>query len=516
MSWDPLTTPMSFESSSYLPVGRNRRMCDASPEYNHSHSSDAHYHHSDNEEKPKRKETRGRKRIERADAESHRKAQNRAAQRAFKERQINHVKELESKVAELTALLAERDPYRVKPKFQLPSSFPDSSPAALARPSQIEADNQRLRVENESLLSQQAQNICTDCMLYGYMGSSLLASEPLMIDPSLPTPATPTPSASIPSPPTLLNANQQALSPVMIGIPPSVRRVDSTALIPTPSSWDLYGPPDVETMVVELTNLPSLANAHAVIDAFITAFVDTTKCTDAKSIQTGHLRRLLTRRALLDQCTLLDKHACIEILEAGKQRNEKHQQHMFRNLNVAFQIELGVRQGSPAGSHRSVSGDHARVSSIANTVLLLLSNIPALKDAKELTEEMAEIWASTNRPDNVESEQFLRFVEIRLKLQAFTIVPPHANAPHGKQATKPCFDLQLLLSSLTWFAFTQSAKYSSINGNIYEIRGSAPTSAGDCLKWIVSVLGGGNEVAVKNTNLTRVLFKEECWNWEDL
>ncbi|KAJ3062015.1 hypothetical protein HDU98_002073 [Podochytrium sp. JEL0797] len=381
-------------------------MCDSSPDHNHGHSSDSHYHHSDNEEKPKRKETRGRKRIERADAESHRKAQNRAAQRAFKERQINHVKELENKVAELTALLAKRDPYRVKPEFQLSSSFPDSHPATLARLNQIEADNKRLKVEIDSLRSQHGQNICTDCMLYRHMGSSLLASVPLMIDPSLPTPATPTPSASIPPPPTLLNSNQQALSPIMIGIPPSVSRVDSTAFVPTPSSWDLYGPPDVEKMVVQLKDLPSLANAPSVIDAFITAFVDTTKCTDAKSIQSGHLRRLLTRRALLDQCTLLDKHACIEILEAGKQRNDKHQQHMFHNLNVSFQNELGFRQGSPAGSHRSVSGDHARVSSIANTVLLLLNNIPALKDAKELTEEMAEIWASTNRPDNVESEQF--------------------------------------------------------------------------------------------------------------
>ncbi|KAJ3062969.1 hypothetical protein HDU98_001205, partial [Podochytrium sp. JEL0797] len=115
MSSDPLTTPISFDSTSFLSVGPNRRMCESSPDHNHGHSSDSHYYHSDNEEKPKRKETRGRKRIERADAESHRKAQNRAAQRAFKERQINHVKELESKVAELTALLAERDPYHVKP-----------------------------------------------------------------------------------------------------------------------------------------------------------------------------------------------------------------------------------------------------------------------------------------------------------------------------------------------------------------------------------------------------------------
>ncbi|KAJ3060681.1 hypothetical protein HDU98_003394 [Podochytrium sp. JEL0797] len=382
-------------------MGPKRRTSD-----DHDHSSDYEHHHTDNDEQPKRKETRGRKRIERADAESHRKAQNRAAQRAFKERQINHVKELENKVLELTALLAERDPFGAKLDFQTHSSSSNSDPNVLARLNQVEAENQLLKSEIESLRSQQAQNLCTDCMLYRYMDYSLLASEPALNDPSQYTSS---------APPILLNSNPQVLSPTstMMGVVPSASRLDSTALIQIPSSWDLYGPPDVEKMVVELKKLPSLANAPSVIDNFVTAFVDTTKCTDPKSIQSSHLRRLQTRRALLDQCTLLDKHACIEVLEAGKQRNEKHQQYMYQSLSVAFQDEFGIRQGSPAGSH-----DHARVGSIATMVLCLLNNIPALKDAKALTEELAEIWASTNRPDSLESDQFLRFVEIRSKLQA--------------------------------------------------------------------------------------------------
>ncbi|KAJ3062971.1 hypothetical protein HDU98_001207 [Podochytrium sp. JEL0797] len=386
-------------------MGPKRRTSD-----DRDHSSDYEHHHTDHEDQPKRKETRGRKRIERADAESHRKAQNRAAQRAFKERQINHVKELESKVAELTALLAERDPFGVQPDFQTHSSSSNSDPNMLARLNEVEAENQLFKSEIESLRAQQAQNLCTDCMLYRYMDYSLLASEPIMNDPSQYTS-----SAPAPQPPILLNSNPQVLSPTstMMGIVTSASRLDSTVLIHNPSSWDLYGPPDVEKLVVELKKLPSLANAPSVIDDFVTAFVDTTKCTDAKSIQSSHLRRLQTRRSLLDQCTLLDKHACIEILEAGKQRNEKHQQYMYQSLSVAFQDEFGIRQGSTAGSH-----DHARVGSIATMVLCLLNNIPALKDAKVLTEELAEIWASTNRPDSLESDQFLRFVEIRSKLQA--------------------------------------------------------------------------------------------------
>ncbi|KAJ3059720.1 hypothetical protein HDU98_004325 [Podochytrium sp. JEL0797] len=63
----------------------------------------------------------------------------------------------------------------------------------------------------------------------------------------------------------------------------------------------------------------------------------------------------------------------------------------------------------------------------------------------------------------------------------------------------------------------KNAKYSSMNGSIFEIRGSALTSSGDNdLEWIVSYLGGGNEVVVKHMNLTRVMFKEERWNWEAL
>ncbi|KAJ3066960.1 hypothetical protein HDU98_009793 [Podochytrium sp. JEL0797] len=55
-----------------------------------------------------------------------------------------------------------------------------------------------------------------------------------------------------------------------------------------------------------------------------------------------------------------------------------------------------------------------------------------------------------------------------------------------------------------------------MNSNVFEIRGPAAASSTGEARWIVLLLGGGKEVALKPSNLTRVMFKEERWNWERL
>ncbi|KAJ3066961.1 hypothetical protein HDU98_009794 [Podochytrium sp. JEL0797] len=63
----------------------------------------------------------------------------------------------------------------------------------------------------------------------------------------------------------------------------------------------------------------------------------------------------------------------------------------------------------------------------------------------------------------------------------------------------------------------KNERYTFMNGNMFEIRGPAPalSTSGEA-RWIVSYLGGGKEVIMKPSNLTRVMFKEERWNWEGL
>ncbi|KAJ3072537.1 hypothetical protein HDU98_003423 [Podochytrium sp. JEL0797] len=56
-----------------------------------------------------------------------------------------------------------------------------------------------------------------------------------------------------------------------------------------------------------------------------------------------------------------------------------------------------------------------------------------------------------------------------------------------------------------------------MNGQVFEVQRLKSGSAADEeVKWIVSLVGGGGEVAVKEKNLTRVMCKEERWNWTAL
>ncbi|KAJ3063021.1 hypothetical protein HDU98_001115 [Podochytrium sp. JEL0797] len=86
------------------------------------------------------------------------------------------------------------------------------------------------------------------------------------------------------------------------------------------------------------------------------------------------------------------------------------------------------------------------------------------------------------------------------------------NAGHRNMCRTPA---NLVEFDLVRIHGLKNEKYSSMNGDVYEIRGSANSSTPDVVKWMVSMLGGGGELVVKDVNLTRVMFKEERWKWQD-
>ncbi|KAJ3067356.1 hypothetical protein HDU98_009399 [Podochytrium sp. JEL0797] len=88
--------------------GQKRRQDDQDDANSPGFNGEAAGEQLDPANNPKAKKTGrpGRKRIEHVDPNNKRLSQNRAAQRAYRERQINHVKELEIKVGELNVLLA--------------------------------------------------------------------------------------------------------------------------------------------------------------------------------------------------------------------------------------------------------------------------------------------------------------------------------------------------------------------------------------------------------------------------
>ncbi|KAJ3069474.1 hypothetical protein HDU98_007466 [Podochytrium sp. JEL0797] len=255
----------------------------------------------------------GRKRIDVVDPDNKRLTQNRAAQRAYRERQINHVKELEARVVELSALVELRD-------------------------SKVEA----LRAENARLV---------ECL--NAMNSKI----------------------------------QQCKS-----------CADS----------------ELEFPVIPLESIKNSPTIEEYIHGYIQGI---TKSTTVKSVRHNVIQAIQVRRKLLDECSILERHTCIHVMEAGKTRNQRHQDYFYRCFRGASGSGGG---GSVTGS---VEGSGPKVGSIARTMSALLGKIPALKGVKELSDELAELSASTNLQDtSCVSDTLLRYIEIQSQLQALCVL----------------------------------------------------------------------------------------------
>ncbi|KAI9349608.1 hypothetical protein BDR26DRAFT_915318 [Obelidium mucronatum] len=303
----------------------------------------------------------GRKRINHVDPENKRIAQNRVAQRAYRERQLNHAKELEAKVVELSERLAAKEEggtnysdlmqeleslrtrnaeLSIRLGMISESAAPQKIEAARSTecPECANLREKYARLETHvSLLQTQLQlleksggdgvRIMGDEERYGR--ESLLgngAGDPLQpqIQSALEFMTTSASSSSLivspmAVPPTWSPQIQMSTcsgSPIISESSQQNEKV--------PSSADLFGPPIVDTLRTQLKELKSLANTRFV-DDYVDTFVDQTKCTDSKSAKQNLMKLVVVRRKLLDAChAVLDRRSCIEICESFKEINKQH------------------------------------------------------------------------------------------------------------------------------------------------------------------------------------------------
>ncbi|KAJ3293148.1 hypothetical protein HDU79_000665 [Rhizoclosmatium sp. JEL0117] len=350
----------------------------------------------------------GRKRIEVIDPNNKRIAQNRVAQRNYRERQIQHFKDLEAKVAELTELLNMKSDGGGGISVAGTSSSGNNTvrafdeSALLAELSRLQQQVSFLRIENtnlksggiecqtctslkndmvrlnqrnqllesrlsflESELQQQQLRPSSSASTVSYRPSPLMSSSMTsssMAPPSLSQQFLPPPTSTLlpllppiqsPYPP--VNPNSPSYLPPLRSTPMSASpRYPSSDIgsavnshsetTRIPSSEELYGPIEIEQVTRDLKSLVSLANSP-LVDIHLRVFQDQTRHTDVKSIKHGLVQLIASRRRLLDACNVLDRKMCIEYLEATKQVNKKHMDYMYQYFHI------GLDSGkSPLGS----------------------------------------------------------------------------------------------------------------------------------------------------------------------
>ncbi|KAJ3018618.1 UNVERIFIED_CONTAM: hypothetical protein HDU68_011067 [Siphonaria sp. JEL0065] len=418
----------------------------------------------------------GRKRINVVDPANKRLSQNRQAQRNYRERQLNHTKELEAKVSELTAILAAKEDGGEGTGKWFQELLDLRSETDSLRKLDADLTRQLLQLKESKIGIQYLQQECQNCLLERQKSVNLESRVSLLqaeleflrnnralngtndpnesrlhihhlIDSPVVglTPHTPLTTSYIPVPSVSINPITTGSSPnisiAASGISGSqTSRGNSESALTTPviSSSELFGPPIMDTLISQLRKLKSLADSP-VVDEYAAVFVAQTKCADTKSIKLNIMKLIGVRRKLLDTChAILDRRTAIEIFESFKEVNKKHLDYMYQQFQL---LRDGESRGSPhsqTSSSPHISSDiHSQRSDrIVKTVTDQLTNIAALREAPDLIHECADILAvcvilsftllallfKTRHPKSQtvgqDIEKFIRLVEVQAKLQA--------------------------------------------------------------------------------------------------
>ncbi|KAJ3124342.1 hypothetical protein HK100_011260 [Physocladia obscura] len=109
--------------------------------------------------------------------------------------------------------------------------------------------------------------------------------------------------------------------------------IDGSKPIALGSAASIYGLPHIPpASIAALTSLKSL---------------DQSRHADPSEIQQKYVHLIAARRALLDACSVLDRRAAIEILEADKDLNRRHWDHMYKQLNSINPVDrIAIQQSS--------------------------------------------------------------------------------------------------------------------------------------------------------------------------
>ncbi|KAI8614795.1 hypothetical protein BC830DRAFT_1169105 [Chytriomyces sp. MP71] len=174
---------------------------------------------------------------------------------------------------------------------------------------------------------------------------------------------------------------------------------------------ELYGPFEVDETQKELKALSSLSNSKHV-DEMLGLFVTQSHFSDKKTIKSYYKRIVSSKYKILDECNLIDKQKCIEIIERFKTKNRMHLNHLHLNSTHDARKLVQKRSGNAGGA--SLSQLDAQLQPFKEAV----SSIPSLRGASELVEELCLCFASHLTCSKEEREdKFFALFELSSKLQ---------------------------------------------------------------------------------------------------
>ncbi|KAJ3026369.1 UNVERIFIED_CONTAM: hypothetical protein HDU68_005775 [Siphonaria sp. JEL0065] len=330
--------------------------------------------------------------------EKHRIA-NRLAQRAFRERKDNRIKELELQVEALLAQQQQKPEVVTTP----PASVSNEIEVWQRKSQEMETVIAQLRSENADL------KVKLDAALAS--ANSAQPSVPLFPPYQQPSSSISTAAAAA----TTVWDNGGQINSVYHGlsaVSESEASITTRTAYHTPyklaSASELYGIPPVESFRNELKALPSLKDC-ASVDLLMDLFIDQTQYTDAFTIRKRIFAILKHKSKILDACNILDRLKAIEIIERAKKFNQVHVDHMYSHwddilVNPATLLEV----------------DETNSPLQMNTFYQVIDLIPSLEQRKDLIRDMHKLFvAMMTATDCVERVKlFFSLADIKNKVFA--------------------------------------------------------------------------------------------------
>ncbi|KAJ3206581.1 hypothetical protein HDU82_004425 [Entophlyctis luteolus] len=413
-----------------------------------SHSPDfAQYHSSPEPSDPKTPKKPGRKRTE-TPADDRRTAQNRLAQRAFRDRKLQYVKDLETKVEQLTAIVEGNsefseayDCFNLRNQVaELESkllAFQNSAPDDYRSKASADAEclncaSERLKLEQLTEANNQLQasciqlqdenNVYKQLMSTSSLFASTSSANPALQDgaPLLPSTYSATPLSSSLSPVPTTNNLSNHLLLFNNGILQEMSYSPSSSISLTDDIFDLnkereftpsfeqFGPITVDLFREKLKSLSSLENS-SVVDDFMELIMILSKCSTKRSLKRLIIRFAALKHKLLDTCSLIEKQAFLELTENFKTEIKKHMDFFYSQL----------RTTSVAQNRKPLSELQAKVLEQLQQFKDMAKAIPSFKDAESLVDDLCFEFSSQAlcKDETEREEKYVQVMAIQGQLQ---------------------------------------------------------------------------------------------------
>ncbi|KAJ3346777.1 hypothetical protein HDU83_002675 [Entophlyctis luteolus] len=395
---------------------------------------------------PKTPKKPGRKRTE-TPADDRRTAQNRLAQRAFRDRKLQYVKDLETKVEQLTAIVEGSSEFSkaydcVNLRNQVAeleskllilgnSAAPDDRP--FKDSADIECLNcasERLKVEQLTEVNNQLQAnliLLQDensvykqfISAYSFFASS---ANPALQDSGVLLPSTysATPLSSSLSPVAAANNLADHLLFFNNGILQEMNYSPSSSISLTDDVLDLnkereftpsceqFGQINVDPFREKLRSLSSLKTSSTV-DDFMELIVTLSKCCAKRVLKRLIIRFAALKHKLLDTCSLIEKQRFLELTENFKTEIKKHMDFFYAEL----------RTSSVTQNRKPLSELQAQVLEQLQQFKDMTKAIPSFKDAGSLVDDLCFEFSSQAlcKDETEREEKYVQVLAIQGQLQ---------------------------------------------------------------------------------------------------